>query len=122
MNFLKQTLLDFRVKPEDVQATLTELTAITIAKSISKAQPIDEVFVCGGGCKNTYLMERLLKNLRDFNQPEPKSTSFLGIDPQWVEALTFAWMAKKRIHRETTNLPSVTGAKRKAVLGAVYCP
>ena len=122
LNFIKQTLLDFRIKPEDVQATLTELTAITIAKSISKAKPIDEVFVCGGGCKNTYLMERLLKNLKDFNQPEPKSTSFLGIDPQWVEALTFAWMAKKRIYRETTNLPSVTGAKRKAVLGAVYCP
>ena len=67
-------------------------------------------------------MERLLKNLKDSNQPEPKSTSFLGIDPQWVEALTFAWMAKKRIYRETANLPSVTGAKRKAVLGAVYCP
>lgn len=122
LNYIKQVLSNFHLKPEDIQATLTELTAITAAKSISEAKPVEEVFVCGGGYKNTYLMERLKKNLKDFDQPEPKSTSFFGINPQWVEALTFAWMAKKRIYRETANLPSVTGAKREAILGAVYCP
>jgi anhydro-N-acetylmuramic acid kinase len=50
------------------------------------------------------------------------STAQLGLDPNWVEACAFAWLAKRRIENKTGNLPAVTGASREAILGAVYLP
>lgn len=104
--------------PVDVQATLLELTAITIADSINHlSQSSKEIFVCGGGAYNTALMQRL-------NALLPKdvvaSTAVLGVDPQWIEAMAFAWLAQQTISHRTGNLCEVTGAKREVILGGVY--
>lgn len=104
-------------KPEDVQATLAELTAITIANDIRLLSArTKEVIVCGGGARNGYLLARLEHHL---HQPV-LTTNEVGVDAQWIEAMAFAWMAKNTLHRQTSNLPSVTGANGPAILGGVY--
>jgi anhydro-N-acetylmuramic acid kinase len=104
--------------PNDVQATLIELTALSIADSISGlTKPPIECFICGGGAHNLHLIERIQKRL-------PKSliqtTKQLNIDPDYVEAIAFAWLAKQRIENEPGNIPSSTHASRQAILGGIY--
>ncbi len=102
---------------EDVMATLLELTAQSIAKGVqSLATPADEVFVCGGGVHNRALMDRLTDLL---NAPV-NSTAALGVDPDWVEAIAFAWLAKQTMEQQPGNLSSVTGASGQRILGAIY--
>ena len=102
---------------EDVMATLLELTAQSIAMGIqSLATPVNEIFVCGGGAHNKALISRLA----ELAQLPIDSTASLGIDPDWVEAIAFAWLAKQTIEQQPGNLPSVTGAKGKRILGAIY--
>ncbi len=99
-----------------VQATLLELTARTIAAEINAA-PADEVYVCGGGAFNKALFGRLTS----LTKPAKLfTTSELGIDPQSVEALAFAWLAYKRVNLQPANLPSVTAAKGLRILGALH--
>lgn len=104
--------------PSDVQATLAELTARTISLGIEQHCPgATEVFVCGGGVHNRHLKQRLGFHL------EPRklaSTAELGVDPDWVEALAFAWLAQRAMSRLPGNAPEVTGAKGPRVLGAIY--
>ena len=105
-------------KPEDIQATLVELTACTIADAITRhAPPKSAVYACGGGTQNGFLMERLTARLASH---AVYTTNALGMDPQWVEAAAFAWLARQRILELPGNLPAVTGAKRPLVLGAIY--
>jgi len=102
----------------DVQATLSELTAQTIAHSILKIAPgIDEVLVCGGGFHNTDLLNRLRRHLPD---TQIVSTDSCGLHPDWVEATAFAWLAKQCLEGKPGNLPAVTGAAHAEVLGAIY--
>lgn len=102
---------------EDVQATLAELTAITVGAEV-RAQPfIPRLFLCGGGAHNQHLYARLKAHLADC---ELQSTAVLGIPVDDVEAAAFAWLAQQTMNGLTGNLPSVTGAKRAAVLGGVY--
>ena len=102
----------------DIQATLAELTARTIATSILRFAPdIDEVLVCGGGLHNADLMQRLHSYLSGVSVA---STESYGLHPDWVEAAAFAWLAKRRLDGKTGNLPEVTGASRAVVLGAIY--
>lgn len=102
----------------DVQATLAELSACTIAKSILNLSPgIDEVLVCGGGVHNTDLMQRLRSYLSGI---QVISTDAFGLHPDWVEAAAFAWLARRCLEGKTGNLPEVTGAGRAEVLGAIY--
>ena len=102
----------------DIQATLAELSARTIATSILKFAPdIDEVLVCGGGVHNADLMQRLRGYLTG---AQVSSTDLYGLHPDWVEAAAFAWLAKRRLEGKTGNLPEVTGASRAAVLGAIF--
>lgn len=104
--------------PADVQATLLELTAITITDSINGlSQSSKEVFVCGGGAYNSALMQRLVAILR---QDTVMSTAALGVDPQWIEAMAFAWLAQQTINHRPGNLREVTGAQREVILGGVY--
>ncbi len=104
----------------DVQATLCELTARTIASAIHDyADHTDEVFVCGGGVHNAELMRRLANNLEGV---VVDNTNAAGLDPDWVEAVAFAWLAMRTINGQTGNLPSVTGASHKVVLGAIHSP
>jgi anhydro-N-acetylmuramic acid kinase len=118
--WLKQQLQHFHLSPEDIQATLTAFTAQTLADCINNLDtPIDEVFVCGGGAFNGQLMAQLQSCLHN---SELQSTAQLGLDPNWVEACAFAWLAKQRMENKAGNLPAVTGATRETILGAVYLP
>jgi anhydro-N-acetylmuramic acid kinase len=115
-DWLTAQLSSFAIADADIQATLAELTARSIARAIlSQGQP-DEVFVCGGGAYNRHLMARLATAL---NCPV-QSTEQLGVAPSWVEAYAFAWLAMRCIERLPGNLPAVTGAQGLRVLGAIY--
>ncbi len=117
MAWIDQYLVGDR-KPEDVQATLLQLTVQTIVDSIIDHCPSsEEVYVCGGGARNGLLMSRLSKAL-----PEKSVglTDQLGVDADWVEAYAFAWLAQQTITGFPGNLPVVTGAKGERVLGAIY--
>jgi len=112
------SLGDCKVQAADVQATLAELSARTIATSILGFAPdIAEVLVCGGGVHNSDLMQRLRGYLSGVTV---ESTESGGVHPDWVEAAAFAWLAKRRLEGETGNLPEVTGAAARQVLGAVF--
>ncbi len=106
--------------PADVQATLCELTARTVAQAIRRHAPrAREVFVCGGGAHNADLLGRLANNLPATGIA---TTAAVGLDPDWVEAVAFAWLAMRTVNGETGNLPSVTGASHKVVLGTLHSP
>jgi len=107
-------------EPRDIQATLSEVTARTVAAAIDKHAPAtEEVFVCGGGIHNTDLLRRLRMRL---SHTKLASTLDAGLDPDWVEAAAFAWLAMRTTTQQSGNLPSVTGASRKMVLGAIHSP
>lgn len=103
---------------QDVQATLLELTAVTIARAIgSHCAAASAVFVCGGGARNARLLERLAALVT----PRPvAATDVLGVAAEWVEAAAFAWLARQAVHGQPGNLPAVTGARGPRVLGAIY--
>jgi len=108
--------------PADVQATLTALTAETLADAIAEHAPdAKAVYVCGGGAYNDFLM-RLLQQALSAKSPATsvKSTAELGVSPNHVEALAFAWLAHRFKLSKPGNLPSVTGAKGPRMLGALY--
>ena len=104
--------------PADVQATLLELTARSIASAIARQAPdVEEVLACGGGVHNGALMRRLGELLA------PRalvSTTRDGVDPDYLEATAFAWLARQRLLGLPGNLPAVTGARGPRVLGAVH--
>jgi anhydro-N-acetylmuramic acid kinase len=101
-----------------VQATLCELTARSIADAISAyAAQADTVIVCGGGVHNTTLMFRLQALLE---HQQVRSSEDYDLDPDWLEAIGFAWLAKRTLDGLPGNLPTVTGARHPVVLGAVY--
>jgi anhydro-N-acetylmuramic acid kinase len=103
--------------PADVQATLAELTATTIAAAIRKElADCREVLVCGGGAHNGDLMNRLGR----LTGASVATTEAHGVAPDWVEGAAFAWLARARLRGFAGNVPSVTGARRAAVLGGVY--
>nr|WP_314579700.1 anhydro-N-acetylmuramic acid kinase [uncultured Pseudomonas sp.] len=106
------------LKPEDVQATLLEVTALSITESLQSAQAqTKELLVCGGGAHNKALMKRLAALLPD---TKVSSTAEFGVDPDWVEAMAFAWLAHCALESVPANRPSVTGAEGLRVLGAIY--
>ena len=108
------------VRAENVQASLAELTARSIAEGILNALwPIDEVYLCGGGAYNTELKVRLSNALRGKTL---NTTQALGVAPEWVEAVAFAWLAMRRMKELTGNLPAVTGARKMTRLGAIFPP
>jgi anhydro-N-acetylmuramic acid kinase len=104
------------LRAQDVQATLAELTARTIAEPIAKTGTT-AVAICGGGALNTDLMLRLQRLLPG---ARVASTREWGLDPEWVEAATFAWLARERLANRPNNLPTVTGASRATSMGAVH--
>ncbi|WP_299981014.1 anhydro-N-acetylmuramic acid kinase [uncultured Pseudoteredinibacter sp.] len=117
MPWLEQQLSGLSLNPEDVQATLMEFTARSIAMHVLQLQLAGELYVCGGGAHNGALMQRLDELLEQFTVAD---TSSLGVHPDWVEAVTFAWLAHQCKHNKSGNLPSVTGAKGNRILGAIY--
>lgn len=106
------------IAAEDVQATLLELTCTSIVHAV-RSCPLgpDEIFVCGGGSHNAHLMARLAELLA----PAPvASTTEIGMDPDWVEAATFAWLASRTLDGLAGNAPAVTGAAAARILGGIY--
>ncbi len=100
--------------PEHIQATLAELTVQSISASLPS---VSELYVCGGGAHNGYLMERLCCQLES---TRVATTEALGLAPDWVEATAFAWLAKQTLERRSGNLHTATGARHAVVLGGVY--
>lgn len=103
-------------------STLTNLTAETITDAIrDHASFVDDIYICGGGAKNPFLMKLIGQLLRKKNIPAMLRTSdALGVDPMHVEALAFAWLAHRFMIGKPGNLPSVTGARGLRTLGALY--
>ncbi|MEG1857037.1 MAG: anhydro-N-acetylmuramic acid kinase, partial [Acinetobacter sp.] len=105
--------------PENVQATLLKLTTRAIKKAIYRSNmDTGEVYVCGGGAYNSYLLEQLRWRLRKHNW-SVQTTSVLGLAPIWVEATAFAWLAMRFITQQSGNLPTVTGASGYRILGTM---
>lgn len=102
-----------------MQATLAEFTAACVELGLTALTTINELLVCGGGVRNGDLMRRIAARLPGMRVA---STASAGIDPQWVEALAFAWLARQRMHEQALDLSTVTGASRPVVLGCVYLP
>ncbi|UCE89823.1 MAG: anhydro-N-acetylmuramic acid kinase, partial [Pseudomonadota bacterium] len=119
LSWLQGRLADHSGLPaQRVQATLCELTAVSIAAAIEASTPATrEVLICGGGVHNSYLMQRLTTHMPKRNV---SSTAQQGVPPDWVEAMAFAWLARQTLQGEPGNLPSVTGAHHPVVLGAIY--
>lgn len=122
--WLRQKLASFgTLSPADVQATLAAFTAITLADAISMHAPAaTAVYAAGGGAYNTHLLQQLQLALdeRARGKMEVVTTSALGISPNHVEALAFAWLAHRFCERCPGNLPAVTGARGERILGALY--
>jgi anhydro-N-acetylmuramic acid kinase len=120
LDWLDATLsgMNQAIMPADVQATLLEFTAISLSNAVKHdCRGAQELYVCGGGAHNGLLMRRIgacLPGIRVM------STAALGVDPDWVEALAFAWLARQTMHHAPGNLPSVTGARGERILGAIY--
>ena len=102
---------------QSVQATLAWFSAVSIADQIKQFKDVEQVYVCGGGARNDFLMECLETELHEC---ELHTTDALGINPDAVESAAFAWFAYAHLHQIHGNLPSVTGAKRSGILGALY--
>jgi anhydro-N-acetylmuramic acid kinase len=117
-DWLLARLAGARLADADVAATLVELTAATVADAVRASLPeARRVIACGGGVHNTTLMQRLRARLGEVRLG---TTAEFGVDPDFVEATAFAWLARQTLHQRPGNLPAVTGARGLRVLGAIY--
>lgn len=103
--------------PEDVQRTLLQLTVTTVLQQLPQESADMTVYACGGGTFNPLLMNELRLGLGSVTLT---TTGALGLDPQWVEPVAFAWLAKQTLKGLPGNVPEVTGATGRRVLGAIY--
>ena len=117
--WLDQTLAQFPpISPADVQATLLQLSVQTVADALRRSSTaVARILVCGGGVHNSQLIRRLGALVA----PRPiESTATHGLDPDWVEATAFAWLARQTLDGRPGNLPAVTGASSPVLLGGIY--
>lgn len=125
LTWLNNLIDQCKEKPSavDVQSTVLQLSAQTISEAICEhardAGDAVEIIVCGGGCHNITLMGKLELLLEDI---EISCTDKYDIDPDAVEAIAFAWLAKQRLEGKPGNIPSVTGASKPVILGGIYEP
>ena len=116
--WLKSQLPDKEMPPEDVQYTLCEFSAVTVTRAIKAHAPeCRKLVICGGGAYNPLLVERIRFHLADCTVVD---SSVYAIEPKWVEASMFAWFAWRTLNGLPSNVPAVTGASHKAVLGAIH--
>lgn len=116
-SYLKK--IDCDLNPADVQATLTELTILSLLTSLKTLKAEDyKVYFCGGGIHNEFMMTRMSTKL---NQ-DVRTTNDLGVDPDFLEAICFAWLAAKRLDNIKFNLKEITGSKGTVFLGRIYKP
>jgi anhydro-N-acetylmuramic acid kinase len=119
MDWLDQALADSKPEPGIVQTTLLELTALSTANSLLEHMQPRRLLVCGGGAHNRFLMRRIAAALPDV---VVESTSRYGAEPDWVEAMLFAWLAKERLLGAAQNTPPITGAAHPVLLGDIHQP
>ena len=105
--------------PEDVQATLLEYTAATVAADVRRCAADAAVYACGGGARNAGLLAALARRLAP---NRVATTAALGLDPDYVEAIAFGWFARRTLAGVPSNAPSVTGARGPRVLGGISAP
>ena len=119
LEWLRPHLRTSRATPADVQATLVELTARSIADAVRAHTPgAREVLVCGGGVHNPVLIRAIAAALAPI---KVANTSTRGIDPDYVEAMAVAWLARERLAGHAPeNACNVTGARGARVLGGIY--
>ncbi len=110
--WLEEMIAEFQISPIDIQRTLLELTAISISNEVLKFQK-DILVLCGGGAKNSFLVER-------FKSVMPNIEMVIANNADSLEAMAFAWLAYKRINGEVVELKDVTGARENGVLGGIY--
>ncbi|MDP9084421.1 MAG: anhydro-N-acetylmuramic acid kinase [Pseudomonadota bacterium] len=104
-------------RPEDVQATLQQYTAASVAAAVHQHAPGAAVYICGGGAHNTGLRTAIARLIAP---NRVNTTAFLGLDPDYVEAVAFAWFARRTLEGLTSSAVSVTGARGARILGGVY--
>ena len=118
LDWLQARMGETVLPPADVQATLLDLSARTVADALQMTQPdTRRVLVCGGGVRNAVLMARLAAYLP---QAIVESTAMHGLEPDYVEAMGFAWLAREALASRPGNLPAVTGASGRRILGTVF--
>ena len=119
LSWIQQHVQNFSgLNDADVQATLLALTAQTIAQDVQRYAPqTQRLLVCGGGVHNQTLINRLRNDLPGL---VIESTAAHGIDPDYVEATAFAWLAKQTLNKCNGNIHSVTGAQHDCILGGIY--
>jgi anhydro-N-acetylmuramic acid kinase len=123
LHWLQEKMGNENYLSEDVQATLLHLTVHSALDALARHSPLTQkLIVCGGGARNTALMNLFKTKAADFfNKPlEIITSDAAGIDPQLVEGLAFAWLAWVHKEKRPANLPAVTGAKGPRILGACY--
>jgi anhydro-N-acetylmuramic acid kinase len=117
MPWLKARLRGIESRPEDIQATLQEYTAVSVADAVRRCAPGAALYVCGGGAHNGALLAALAR------QVEPArvaTTAALGVDPDYVEAIAFAWFARRTLAGLPSSSGDVTGASGARILGGIY--
>lgn len=117
--WLAKHLNNIEANNADIQRTLLEFSAVTICDQIQLYRQKSDIFVCGGGSLNPLLMTRLQQLLRNHKVSDTRA---LNVDPMFVEAIAFAWLAEQRLLEQAIPLQAVTGASRDAILGCVYLP
>jgi len=117
LHWLQNKLGLFSRQPRDVQATLQQLTASTLAAAVRQYAPGASLYVCGGGAHNAALLNAIAALIAP---SRVASTAALGLDPDYVEAVAFAWFAKRTLEGLTSSAGGVTGARGARILGGVY--
>jgi anhydro-N-acetylmuramic acid kinase len=115
--WLKAKLGLFPRQPRDVQATLQQFTACSLASALRQYAPGASLYVCGGGARNAALLNAVAALIAP---DRVASTESLGLDPDYVEAVAFAWFARRTLAGLTSSAGTVTGAKGARILGGVY--
>ena len=111
--------VDQDLNANDVQATLAELTALSLSMSLNEIEDVSEkVYFCGGGTHNLHLLKRINLKIKK----TCLTTQELGIDPDYLEAICFAWLAKQRLDDRKFDMQNITGSKKAVYLGRVFLP
>jgi anhydro-N-acetylmuramic acid kinase len=119
MSWLDKMLGETPPTAVSVQSTLAELSAQSIADSLAVAGLPDRLLVCGGGVHNAFLMQRLAAALPRI---DVESTTSHGTDPDWVEGLLFAWLARERLYGHTQDMTAITGSNHPVLMGVIHEP
>jgi anhydro-N-acetylmuramic acid kinase len=117
MSWLEHRLATVERRPQDVQATLQQFTAATVATAVRHHAPGASLYLCGGGAHNAGLLGAIAQQMAP---QRVATTAALGLDPDYVEAVAFAWFARRTLEGLASSAGSVTGAAGARILGGVY--